>query len=187
MIKVAEREELLRVAREAVVATVEGRTPPQRRPTGALARPAGAFVTLHQHGRLRGCIGHVEANQPLAEVVSRCAAAACSADPRFAAVGASELKQVDIEVSVLGPLVPVAAQEEIEIGRHGLVVEQGRRRGLLLPQVATEWGWDVAAFVEQTCHKAGLPLDAWQRGARLWKFEAEVFGETTTGEHGRTT
>jgi uncharacterized protein (TIGR00296 family) len=78
---------------------------------------------------------------------------------------------------VLGPLEPVASLEDIEIGRHGLVIELGWHRGLLLPQVATEWEWDRQTFVEQTCHKAGLPRDAWQKGAKLWKFEAEVFGE----------
>lgn len=173
----ADRRDLLRIARESVVAHVRAQPVPPRLAAGALARPAGAFVSLHQRGRLRGCIGHVEANQPLAEVVSRCAVAACSADPRFPAVTAQELAEIAIEVSVLGPLEPVAALDQIEVGRHGLVIERGRTRGLLLPQVATEWGWDAATFVEQTCHKAGLPVDVWPHRARLWKFEAEVFGE----------
>jgi AmmeMemoRadiSam system protein A len=172
-----DRRELLRIARESVLAHVERRVMPPLPTAGELTRRAGAFVTLHQHGRLRGCIGHVEADQPLAQVVSRCAVAACSSDPRFPAVTEPEVSQVDIEVSVLGPLQPVADHEEITIGRDGLVVAMGWRRGLLLPQVATEQGWDRQTFVEQTCHKAGLPRDAWTRGAKLWKFEAEVFRE----------
>ena len=144
---------------------------------GDLARPAGAFVTLHRHGELRGCIGHVERDQPVAQVVSRCAVAACSADPRFPRVTASELPEVHIELSVLGDLEPVTSLEEVEVGRHGLVAEMGRYRGLLLPQVATECQWDRQTFVEQTCHNAGLRPDAWQHGAKLWRFEAEVFSE----------
>jgi AmmeMemoRadiSam system protein A len=172
-----DRNELLRIARDAVVASVSGTPPAPVQPVGDLARPAGAFVTLQNRGELRGCIGHVEADQPLAQVVSQCAIAACSSDPRFPAVTASELPHLDIELSVLGPLEPVASLEEIDIGRHGLVIEMGWHRGLLLPQVATEWEWDRQTFVEQTCHKAGLPRDAWQKGAKLWRFEAEVFGE----------
>jgi uncharacterized protein (TIGR00296 family) len=84
---------------------------------------------------------------------------------------------VEIELSLLGPLEPVGGPSEIDIGRHGLVVERGWSRGLLLPQVATEWGWDVETFLAHTCRKAGLPDDSWKRGATLWRFEAEVFGE----------
>jgi AmmeMemoRadiSam system protein A len=173
----ADRKALLRIARDAVAARVHGRPVIPPSANGDLARPAGAFVTLHNHGELRGCIGHVEPNQPLAQVVSQCAVAACSADPRFPRITASELLDVEIELSVLGALEPVAGPEDVEIGRHGLVAEMGRYRGLLLPQVATEWKWDRRTLVEQTCHKAGLPHDAWQHGAKLWRFEAEVFSE----------
>lgn len=171
------RDQLLRLARAAITARVHGGPPPPLPADARLAQPAGAFVTLHRGGDLRGCIGHVEADQPLSQVVAACAVSACSADPRFPPVTSRELEALDIEVSVLGPLVPVERLDQIEVGRHGLVVEQGWHRGLLLPQVATEWGWDRDTFVEQTCHKAGLPRDAWQSGARLWTFEAEVFGE----------
>jgi AmmeMemoRadiSam system protein A len=145
--------------------------------TGVLTQPGGAFVTLHNHGDLRGCIGHIEPTEPLGQVVARCAVAACSSDPRFAPITPTELGQLDIEISLLGPLEPIAGPHDIEVGRHGLVVESGWQRGLLLPQVATEWGWDAGAFLAHTCHKAGLPRDAWQHGAKLWRFEAEVFAE----------
>ena len=105
------------------------------------------------------------------------AVAACSTDPRFPPVGAAELPAIDIEISLLGPLEPIGGPADIEIGRHGLVVEKGGSRGLLLPQVATEWRWDAEAFLSQTCHKAGLPKDAWKHGAKMWRFEAEVFAE----------
>jgi AmmeMemoRadiSam system protein A len=173
----ADRITLLRIARDAVAACVYGRPVVPPSADGDLARAAGAFVTLRSHGELRGCIGHVEPDQALVEVVSQCAVAAGSADPRFPRITASELPEVEIELSVLGGLEPVTCLEEVEIGRHGLVAEMGRRRGLLLPQVATEWKWDRRTFVEQTCHKAGLPHDAWQHGAKLWRFEAEVFSE----------
>lgn len=173
----ADRRTLLRIAREAITAYVTGTPTPAPDPTDATARQAGAFVSLHRRGELRGCIGHVEADEPLARVVARCAVAAGSSDPRFQPVTAGELPELDIELSILGPLEPVSSLEEIEVGRHGLVIEMGWRRGLLLPQVATEWNWDREMFVAQTCHKAGLPFDAWKKGAKTWKFEAEVFGE----------
>jgi AmmeMemoRadiSam system protein A len=172
-----EKSTLLRIAREAIGAHLTGTRAELPPLEGVAAERRGAFVTLHKRGDLRGCIGHIEADMLLGQVVARCAVSAATSDPRFDAVTSSELADMDLEVSVLGPLVPVNSIDEIEVGRHGLVVEQGWHRGLLLPQVATEWGWDREAFVAQTCRKAGLPLDAWQRGARLWKFEAEVFSE----------
>jgi hypothetical protein len=94
-------------------------------------------------------------------------------------VSAVELAGLEIEVSLLGLLEPVASPDDIEVGRHGLLVERDRQRGLLLPQVATEWRWDRETFLAQTCHKAGLPRDAWKQGAKVWRFEAEVFGESS--------
>ena len=138
---------------------------------------AGAFVTLRVNGALRGCIGYPEPRLPLIEVVERCAASAATSDPRFPPVTAVEWSGVDLEISVLGPIELVRDVSDIEVGRHGLVVQLGRRRGLLLPQVATEWHWDATEFASQTCVKAGLPRDAWQKGATLYRFEAEVFGE----------
>src|SRR5207302_561106 len=140
-------------------------------------RRGGAFVTIHKAGGLRGCIGHIEPGDRLADIVARCAVAACSADPRFPAVASSELADPVAELSLPGALDSIDRPDRVEIGRHGLVVEKGWQRGLLLPQVAVEWKWDNETFVAQTCHKAGLALDAWKHGAKLWRFEAEVFGE----------
>jgi uncharacterized protein (TIGR00296 family) len=102
---------------------------------------------------------------------------AATGDPRFPPVGRGELSGLDLEVSVLGPREAIGGPDEILVGRHGVIVERDGRRGVLLPQVAVEWRWDAARFVAETCRKAGLPSDAWQRGARLWRFEAEVFAE----------
>ena len=134
-------------------------------------------MTLRMNGVLRGCIGYPEPQLPLIDVVERCAVSAALTDPRFLPLTPSELTRVDLEISVLGPMEIVGNISEVVIGRHGLVVEFGRRRGLLLPQVATEWEWDAREFASETCVKAGLPRDAWQKGARLFRFEAEVFGE----------
>ena len=172
-----DRRLLLQLARGAVAAHVGGARAPSPPRDGVFARACGAFVTLHIEGDLRGCIGHIEATDLLGDVILRCAVAACSSDPRFPPVTAAELARLDIELSLLGPLEPVGSIDEIEIGRHGLVVEQHWRRGLLLPQVATEWRWDRETFLVETCVKAGLPRDAWKTGARLKKFEAEVFGD----------
>lgn len=177
MTPAAEREALLRLAREAIAAHVSGAPSPAVDICQAAINPGAAFVTLHNHGELRGCIGHVEADEPLGRVVARCAVAACSTDPRFPAVTKAEISELDLELSLLGPLEPIAGPDDFEIGRHGLVVEMGLHRGLLLPQVATEWKWDRETFLAQTCQKAGLPRDAWKRGAKMWRFEAEVFGE----------
>ncbi|MBI3492056.1 MAG: AmmeMemoRadiSam system protein A [Acidobacteria bacterium] len=173
----SDRDLLLSLARDAIEAHVESCAAPSPPLDGVFARRGGAFVTLHLRGELRGCIGHVDAHDALGQVIARCAVAACSDDPRFPAVTPAELPHLDIELSLLGPLESVAAIEEIEIGRHGLVVEMHWRRGLLLPQVATEWKWDRETFLAQTCVKAGLPRDAWKNGASLWRFEAEVFGD----------
>jgi AmmeMemoRadiSam system protein A len=174
----ADRVLLLRIAREAIASQVTGAPARAVDPSDAAARPGAAFVTLHYRGDLRGCIGHVDADEPLGRVIARCAVAACSADPRFPPIALSELPALDLELSLLGPLEPIAGTGDFEVGRHGLVVELGRQRGLLLPQVATEWKWDRATFLAQTCHKAGLPRDAWKHGGvKLWRFEAEVFGE----------
>lgn len=173
----ADRQLLLQVARDAIAAHVGAAPAPRPGPSGVLAQPGGAFVTLHKHGDLRGCIGHISGDEPLGTVVPRCAVAACSSDPRFPPVTPAELDEIDIEISLLGPLERIAGPQDIEIGRHGLVVDSGWQRGLLLPQVAAEWHWDAATFLAQTCHKAGLPRDAWTRGAKLWRFDAEVFGD----------
>jgi AmmeMemoRadiSam system protein A len=178
-----ERTLLLRIAREAIDAHVNSRQSAvdSRQPDGAydaLARHrAGVFVTIYHAGELRGCIGHIEADQALPVSVARCAVAACSEDPRFPAVSASELAQIHLEISILGPMEAVGGPGDVEVGRHGLLVEMGRQRGLLLPQVATERRWDATTFLSQTCRKAGLAPDSWQHGADVWRFEADVFGD----------
>jgi len=173
----ADRQQLLGIARDALAAHVTGARMPEAELTGAAARPAGAFVTLRAGAELRGCIGHVEANEPLGVVVARSAVAAGSSDPRFPGITAAELPRLQIEISILGPLALVSSLADIQIGIDGLIVELGLQRGLLLPQVAAEWQWDRETFVAETCRKAGLAADAWEKGARLWKFQAEVFGE----------
>jgi AmmeMemoRadiSam system protein A len=172
-----DRRLLLGIAREAIAAFVRGTPAHVPGAAGILGRLGGAFVSLHTHGDLRGCIGHLEPTEPLGTVVPRCAVAACSSDPRFAPLAAAELDVLDIEISLLGLFEPIAGPSDIVVGRDGLVVERGWQRGLLLPQVAIEWNWDVDAFLAHTCHKAGLPRDAWQKGATVWRFDAEVFGE----------
>jgi AmmeMemoRadiSam system protein A len=177
MTSASERAALLRIARDAITAHVTGAGPPLGEALRLDDRRNGVFVTIHRRGDLRGCIGHIEGDDPLPRAVAQCAVAAGSVDPRFQPVTPAELPEIEIEISVLGPLEPVAGPAEIEVGRHGLVVELKGRRGLLLPQVATEWKWDATTFLSQTCRKAGLPADCWQRGAKVWRFEAEVFAD----------
>ena len=178
----ADRQRLLRIARDALTAHVAGTRMPEAELTGAAARLAGAFVTLRADAELRGCIGHVEANEPLGVVVARSAVAAGSSDPRFPGITAAELPGLHIEISILSPPAPVWSLADIQIGIDGLIVQLGWHRGLLLPQVAAEWQWDRETFVAETCRKAGLAGDAWEKGAKIWKFQAEVFGENTKPE-----
>lgn len=168
---------LLDAARGAVVRQVSGGELPDGRDC-ELPDVSGVFVTIKNDGILRGCLGTLDCRNGLLQEVLRCAADAASIDPRFKAVAADELPGICIEVSVLGPLEEIDPADPLAIvpGRHGLVVEQGSRRGLLLPQVATEWNWTREQFLRQTCLKAGLEGDAWRRGARVYRFAAEVFG-----------
>ena len=194
LVDAARRRELLQRARNAIDRAI-GAEPPIPGPQSPIANPqsripgsetttpgdevrAGAFVTLRVSGSLRGCVGYPDPSLPLVEVVERCAVSAATGDPRFPAVTPLEWDRVDLEISVLGPIEPVRDISDVKVGRDGLIVEFGSRRGLLLPQVATEWNWDAFEFASQTCAKAGLPKDAWQKGAKLFKFEAEVFGES---------
>lgn len=174
------RAALLHLARRAVEAAVSGESFEMGAAAlpSAVRGPGAAFVTLHVGGQLRGCIGMVEPRGPsLAEAVVGMARAASREDPRFTPIRTADLPLLDVEISVLGPLVP-ATPDEIVVGRDGLVIEQGHRRGLLLPQVAVEWGFDRETFLQQACLKAGLAPDAWQHGARILRFEAEVFGDS---------
>lgn len=173
----AAKKSLLQRARHAIARAIG--VEPTPNPQTALPQQfrAGAFVTLRMKGGLRGCIGYPGPELPLIEVIERCAVSAAISDPRFPPVGPDEWNDIDVEVSVLGPIESVADIKEVVVGRHGLIVEFGSRRGLLLPQVATEWNWNAEQFASQTCIKAGLPENAWQKGAKVFKFEAEVFGE----------
>jgi hypothetical protein len=138
----------------------------------------GAFVTLKSRGYLRGCIGYVSAEMPLIQTVLHCSYNAAFRDPRFMPVRSDELMDISIEISVLSDALPVRMPDEIKTGRDGLIVERGRQRGLLLPQVAVEQGWDRYTFLSQTCVKAGLPPGAWKESAtRIYRFEAIVFSE----------
>lgn len=145
-------------------------------PDPALAQPAGAFVTLRRQGRLRGCIGYIQPTRPLYLTVAEAALAAAFQDRRFPPLELAELDAVEIEISLLSPYFEIHP-EEVEVGRHGLIVSQDAFRGLLLPQVAVEYGWDRERFLEETCCKAGLAPDAWKKGAHLEAFTAEVFSE----------
>ena len=180
MSPLAEREKqlLLELARRALVAGVEKREPIQDFPDDKILRqPGGAFVTLHRRGRLRGCVGQLPSKDPLVEVVAHCAKAAALEDPRFKPVPAEELAEIEIELSILSPLEDVPL-EKIEAGKHGLVVTHGWRRGVLLPQVATQFSWQAERFVEETCAKAGLEREAWKDPhTRIQAFTAEVFAE----------
>ncbi|PYQ53115.1 MAG: AMMECR1 domain-containing protein [Acidobacteria bacterium] len=176
-----QRQRLLRLARTSIESTLEGRAPEVRSDDydEDLRRPAGAFVTLRtKRGDLRGCIGSIRAMEPLYRAVATSAVSAAFRDPRFFPVRKEEMTQLDLEISVMGPIEPVSDVNEIEVGRDGLIISRGRFAGLLLPQVAAEYGWDRQTFLDQTCMKAGLPPGAWRaQETRVEKFSAEVFGE----------
>ncbi len=173
----ADQRTLLRWAREALEESVrQHRLSEPAVPPGPLAELRGAFVTLRKGDRLRGCIGYAEALKPLGVTVRECAMAAALEDPRFEPVAPRELPSLHIEISVLSPLEEIAP-EQIEVGRHGLLVSRGRQRGLLLPQVAVEWKWNRERFLEETCIKAGLLPDDWKHGARIQAFTAQILEE----------
>jgi len=169
---------LLRIAREAVRAAAEDLPPAQYESDDpALRRPTGVFVTLrHPDGELRGCIGYVQSHRPLIQTVALAAASAASRDPRFLPVQPEEVDSLHIEISLLSTPVTVNGPEQVEVGIHGLIVSEGMTRGLLLPQVAVEHGWDAGQFLTETCRKANLPGDAWRKGkVRIEAFKADVF------------
>jgi len=179
MLNEEEKATLLRMARETLQQYLTHGTIPQYEVTQAeLLASRGAFVTLQETGELRGCIGHMWSNEQLYRLVQQMAIAAATEDPRFEPVQAEELPNIDIELSVLSPMQLVGDVSEIEVGRDGLYIVSGRYAGVLLPQVATEWGWDRDEFLREVCLKAGLPADAWKKGATLYRFSAQVFGET---------
>lgn len=172
-----DQRRLLRLARQTLEARVQRAPAPAVEYGGALDWPCGAFVTIHYRGELRGCLGRVDVDAPLAETIAYLAAVVSDSDPRFGAVSARELPHISLEISVLTPEQEMRSIDELEIGRHGLIIEQGHRRGLLLPQVAIEHGWNRETFLDHACRKASLLPDAWRHGARILIFEAQVFGE----------
>ena len=180
MLSQEQRKTLLRIARESIEAVFEGRRPDlgRHQVDESLQRPAGAFVTLTKEGHLRGCIGSIVPVAPLHEAVSRSAINAAFRDPRFSPLQNAELAEVEVEVSVMGPIELVKNIDEIVPGRDGLIISRGSHAGLLLPQVATEYGWDRETFLSHTCQKAGLPPAAWhENDVKIEKFSAEVFSE----------
>jgi AmmeMemoRadiSam system protein A len=174
----ADQQFLLQIARSSIGSYLAGEHPhlPEI-PTGALTESRGIFVSLHQGTELRGCIGNIHAVSPLYRSAAECAIAAAVGDPRFMPMMASDLPTIDIEISVLSPLETVHDIREIEIGKHGLLVSHKGARGLLLPQVATTYGWDRERFLQETCRKAGLKPDDWKQGVTIQSFCAVVFSE----------
>lgn len=175
-----ERKFLLHIAHQAILSHFENRdsagdtqpaTTPQR-----LQEPRGVFTTLYLDGRLRGCVGYPSSLLPLYRSVMETARAAAFDDARFDPVTKDEAQKIKISLSILSALTPIAA-DDVEVGRHGLMISEGARRGLLLPQVPVEHGWDQITFLEQTCRKAGLASDSWHRSAKIEVFTAEVFGD----------
>ncbi len=179
----AERQELLWLARESIRTLLRDEDPPSARAlTPALCEPTAVFVSLHNDGQLRGCIGTVTPERPLHEAVARTARSAAIADPRFPPLSEAELPAVDIEISRLSALVP-ARPEQVLPGSHGVCVHCGEHRAVFLPQVATRYNWDRERLLRELCRKAMLAPDAWQRpDISLRVFSAEVFGDEVTAE-----
>jgi len=182
-INMEERKRLLAFAREVIASYLsDGTLPDLPASEGVFGEECGAFVTLRKRGQLRGCIGNMVGKGPLVETIRDMAVAASTGDPRFRRVAPDELGEIDIEISVLSPMRRIKDTSEVEVGRHGILMRRGMYQGVLLPQVATEYGWDRVTFLEHTCLKAGLPTDAWKDPATVIEtFSAEVFGEKEMG------
>lgn len=169
---------LLQIARNAARSYLSGQSPRMPEiPPGILTESRGVFVSIHKGTNLRGCIGNIHTAGPLYRTTAECAVGAAVGDPRFMPMSAVELQEVEFEISVLSPLNRVLNIHEIEIGTHGLLVSKNGSRGLLLPQVATAYGWNRERFLEETCTKAGLKRDEWMNGAAIDCFSAIVFAE----------
>ena len=173
-----EKDILLKTARERIRSDLFGDRPSYPEAAGRLMEICGAFVTLHKNGMLRGCIGNIVGRRPLIDTVREMAHASAFDDPRFPALSTEEFEQIDIEISVLSPLEVISDPSVIEPGKHGIYMQRGYAGGVLLPQVATEQGWDRETFLEHTCMKAGLPIDAWKDpDTRIEIFTAVIFRE----------
>jgi AmmeMemoRadiSam system protein A len=183
-----EKKTLLQVARDSLIAAVTGSSfAADAAANSSLSQPGGAFVTIFRKGRLRGCIGQLPSKASLVDVVAHCARAVASEDPRFSRVQPDELHAMEIEISVLSDTSDIKP-EEIEPGKHGLLVSSGSHRGVLLPQVATQFHWSGIRFLEATCEKAGLPNDAWKKpGTSVQAFTAQVFSEAEFRDYSSST
>jgi AmmeMemoRadiSam system protein B/AmmeMemoRadiSam system protein A len=172
-----EKKTLHAIVRTVVENRAKGKPVPDFNVDSSILKETrGAFVTIKRRGQLRGCIGNIEGRGPLYRTIEEMAEAAAFRDPRFASVTERELPELEFEISVLTPLRKIKEVNEIEVGKHGLYITKGRYAGLLLPQVATEYGWDRQTFLEHTCNKAGLPADAWKdKGAEIYIFSADIF------------
>ncbi len=170
---------LFRIAREAISSACRHQQylPPAQEGK-VLNRRAGCFVTIKKHGQLRGCIGNFQSSIPLYREVAQMAAAAATGDTRFNPMSIEELESAELEITVLTPLEKIEDIKQIEIGRHGLYIEKSFHRGVLLPQVASEYGWDRETFLAQTCIKAGLKMDAWRdQEADIYIFSGQILNE----------
>ncbi|MCS7280970.1 MAG: AmmeMemoRadiSam system protein A [Desulfobacterota bacterium] len=171
-----ERKILKEIARSAIERKLFGKSTKEINIPESLTEKRGAFVTLKKGGELRGCIGYIRGYLPLHKTVEEVAVEAAFHDPRFPPLSKEEWKDIELEISVLSPMRKIKTIEEIEVGKHGLYIEMQGASGLLLPQVALEYGWDRTEFLEHTCYKAGLPKDAWKSDkANIYVFSAEVF------------
>lgn len=173
-----EKNLLLKLAREAIINSVREVPPPKKEVTDEnLQSHQGCFVSIKVNGTLRGCIGNFTSEKPLFKLVQEMAVSAATRDPRFYPMKEQDLVNFDTEISVLSPLQKISSSEEIEVGTHGLYIEKNFSRGVLLPQVAVEFGWDRETFLRQTCIKAGLKPEDWKEGTDIYIFSAEIFCE----------
>ncbi len=172
-----EKRQLHEIAKAVIENRAKGKPVPEFKVDAPILKEnRGAFVTIQKKGQLRGCIGYIEGRGPLHKTIEEMAEAAAFRDPRFSPVKEKELPELEIEISVLTPLRKITDVNEIEVGKHGIYIKKGWNSGLLLPQVATDYGWDRMTFLEHTCQKAGLPQNAWkERNTEIYIFSADIF------------
>ena len=174
-----EQKDLLKIARDTIVSYVgSAAIPSVESASRGLNLECGCFVTIKQHGHLRGCIGNFVSEVPLYRLVQEMAVSAATRDPRFYPMKKQDLDAFVLEISVLSPLELISSVDRIKVGTHGIYLVKNGFRGVLLPQVASEYGWDRETFLKHTCLKAGLPENAWQKDCEIYIFTAQVFGET---------
>jgi AmmeMemoRadiSam system protein A len=182
-----QQKSVLALARRTIRQYLDSKTLPvpdmeKEFPDPVFREKCGAFVTLHINTQLRGCIGYITGVKNIPDTIVDMARSSAFKDPRFPPLRPQEFDKIDIEVSIMSPLEDVKDVKEIVVGRDGLIISSGYQSGLLLPQVATEYGWDTGQFLEHTCFKAGMPGDAWRKpGVKIQKFSAQVFGEKEEG------